>query len=343
MRKTAAYAFHHSIPILIGFFPVGIAYGLLMQQAGYNFLWSGACSLFVLAGSLQFLMVTFFAGGMSLATVAVLALLLNSRHIFYGLSFIDKFRSFGPWRWFLIYSLCDENYSLHCSHDFGPDVNEKWAYVLTAAFVTFYWVALSMLGGLVGSLIPFDTTGIDFALTALFTVIVLLGKPAALPYARCRAVPLRAERRAAAARAGQVPAAVPARDGRGAHAAAPGARAEVCRRRYRRMTLSVGQSIAIIAVCAACTFLERWLPWLLFGRRAVPKVVEYLGRILPMAVMVSLLVYCLRGMQFTSAGAWVPQVIAVGVTAGLHWWRRSTLLSIAAGTVCYMLLVQLVF
>ena len=92
------------------------------------------------------------------------------------------------------------------------------------------------------------------------------------------------------------------------------------------MTLSVGQSIAIIAVCAACTFLERWLPWLLFGRRAVPKVVEYLGKILPMAVMVSLLVYCLRGMQFTSAGAWVPQVIAVGVTAGLHWWRRNTLL-----------------
>ena len=72
------------------------------------------------------------------------------------------------------------------------------------------------------------------------------------------------------------------------------------------MTLSVGQSIAIIAVCAACTFLERWLPWLLFGRRAVPKVVEYLGKILPMAVMVSLLVYCLRGMQFSSAGAWVP-------------------------------------
>lgn len=343
MRKTAAYAFHHSIPILIGFFPVGIAYGLLMQQAGYNFLWSGACSLFVLAGSLQFLMVTFFAGGVSLATVAVLALLLNSRHIFYGLSFIDKFRSFGPWRWFLIYSLCDENYSLHCSHDFGPDVNEKWAYVLTAAFVTFYWVALSMLGGLVGSLIPFDTTGIDFALTALFTVIVV-DQAARRAHAHPRRGRGRVEhRRAPAARAGQVPAAIPARDGRGAHAAAPGARAEVCRRRCAGMTLSVGQSIAIIAVCAACTFFERWLPWLLFGRRAVPKVVEYLGRILPMAVMVSLLVYCLRGMQFTSAGAWVPQVIAVGVTAGLHWWRRSTLLSIAAGTVCYMLLVQLVF
>ena len=174
MRKTVAYAFHHSIPILIGFFPVGLAYGLLMQQAGYNFLWSGACSLFVLAGSLQFLMVTFFCrrrvarhGGCAVAAAQQL------KHIFYGLSFIDKFRSFGPWRWFLIYSLCDENYSLHCSHDFGPDVNEKWAYVLTAALVTFYWVALSMLGGLAYSLITFDTTGIDFALTALFTVIVV--------------------------------------------------------------------------------------------------------------------------------------------------------------------------
>ena len=343
MRKTAAYAFHHSIPILIGFFPVGIAYGLLMQQAGYNFLWSGACSLFVLAGSLQFLMVTFFAGGVSLATVAVLALLLNSRHIFYGLSFIDKFRSFGPWRWFLIYSLCDENYSLHCSHDFGPDVNEKWAYVLTAALVTFYWVTLSMLGGLVGSLIPFDTTGIDFALTALFTVIVV--------------DQLRGARTC-------IPAVVAAVSSIGAllllgpdkfllpsllvTVAALTLLRPVLAPKYaeggaRGMTLSVGQSIAIIAVCAACTFLERWLPWLLFGRRAVPKVVEYLGKILPMAVMVSLLVYCLRGMQFTSAGAWVPQVIAVGVTAGLHWWRRNTLLSIAAGTVCYMLLVQLVF
>ena len=113
--------------------------------------------------------------------------------------------------------------------------------------------------------------------------------------------------------------------------------------RHRLLQAAVVLAIAIIAVCAACTFLERWLPWLLFGHRAVPKVVEYLGKILPMAVMVSLLVYCLRGMQFSSAGAWVPQVIAVGVTAGLPWWRRSTLLSIAAGTVCYMLLVQLVF
>ncbi len=173
MGKTFLYAWRHSIPIFFGFLPVAVAYGMLMQSSGYNFVWTGACSLFVLAGSLQFLMVTFFAGGVSLFTVAVMALLINSRHIFYGLSFIETFRSFGPWKYFLIFTLTDENYSLHCSHDFDTDINEKWAYVLTGALGASYWILLSILGALIGSLIPFDTTGIDFALTALFLVILL--------------------------------------------------------------------------------------------------------------------------------------------------------------------------
>lgn len=173
MAKTLRYAVKHSFPIFISFIPVGLAYGVLMQNAGYNFLWTGACSLFVMAGSLQYLMVSFFAGGVSLATVAIMALLLNSRHIFYGLSFIEKFRSFGFWKYFLIYSLTDENYSLHCSHDFDDDIDEKWAYVLTALMSILYWVVLSILGALIGTLIPFDTTGIDFALTALFIVILI--------------------------------------------------------------------------------------------------------------------------------------------------------------------------
>ena len=188
MKKTFVFAFRRSLPILISFFPVGLAYGLLMQNAGYNFLWTGACSLFVLAGSLQFLMVSFFAEGTPLATVAVMSLLLNSRHVFYGLSFVEKFRSFGPWRWFLIYSLCDENYSLHCAYRPEEGVIEKWAYVLTAALVTFYWLVLSMLGTLIGNLITFDTTGIDFALTALFVVILLdqlRDAPSCRPESRC--------------------------------------------------------------------------------------------------------------------------------------------------------------
>lgn len=173
MKKAFIYSLRHSLPIFISFIPVGLAYGVLMQSAGYNFVWTGACSLFILAGSLQFLMVTFFAGGVSLITVAIMALLLNSRHIFYGLPFIEKFRSFGKWKYFLIFALPDETFSMHCSHNFSEDVDEKKAYIFTALLVLLYWVVLSVLGSLVGSLIKFDTTGIDFALTALFIIIVL--------------------------------------------------------------------------------------------------------------------------------------------------------------------------
>ena len=173
MAKAFRYALKHSLPILISYIPVALAYGVLMQNCGYNFVWTGACSIFVLAGSLQYLMVTFFAGGVSLLTVAIMSLLLNSRHIFYGLSFIEKFRTFGPWKYFLIYSLTDENYSLHCSHHFESDVNEKWAYVLTAFLSISYWIILSIIGALIGSMLPFNTTGIDFALTALFVVSFL--------------------------------------------------------------------------------------------------------------------------------------------------------------------------
>lgn len=172
--KTFTYSLKHSLPMLIGFFPLGLAYGILMQSAGYNALWSGACSLIVFAGSLQFLMVSFFGGGFTIATIVALSLLLNSRHIFYGISFIEKFRGFGKGaKWFLIYSLADENYSLHCSYKQEDGVNEKWAYVITAALVVFYWVLVSVLGGVAGSLITFNTEGIDFSLTALFLVILL--------------------------------------------------------------------------------------------------------------------------------------------------------------------------
>lgn len=173
MKKAFLYSLKHSFPIFISFIPVGLAYGMLMQSAGYNFMWTGACSIFVLAGSLQYLMVSFFTDGVSLAMVAVMALLLNSRHVFYGLPFIEKFKSFGPWKYFLIYSLADESFSLHCSHDFGEDVDEKQAYIFTAALVVAYWVALSVLGALLGSIISIPTAGIDFALTALFIVILL--------------------------------------------------------------------------------------------------------------------------------------------------------------------------
>ena len=101
------------------------------------------------------------------------------------------------------------------------------------------------------------------------------------------------------------------------------------------MVLTTMQSIAIIAVCGICTLLERALPFLIFSGRAVPE--------LPMAIMATLVIYCLKGISFSSAAGFAPLLIASAVTAILHLWKRSTLISIFCGTVCYMVLVQLVF
>jgi 4-azaleucine resistance transporter AzlC len=175
MKKAFAYSLRHSLPILISFIPVGLSYGILMQSIGLNWAWTFCTSLFVFAGSLQFLAVSFFAGGISLATVAVMALLLNSRHIFYGLPFIEQWRKYGPWRLFLIYALPDETFSLHCSNTFddGDPQHKKWTCIFDALLVLLYWLVLTVTGALLGSLIPFRTDGIDFALTALFIVILI--------------------------------------------------------------------------------------------------------------------------------------------------------------------------
>lgn len=173
IRASFIYALRRSIPIMVGYFPVGIAYGLLMARLGYNFLWSAASSLIVYAGALQMLMVSFLATNMPILTVAVTALLLNSRHIFYGISFIEKFRKYGIWKYFLIFTLSDESYSLLCAYKDKDGVDEKWVHIFSAVLIWLYWIVFSGLGGLIGQLITFDTTGIDFALTALFVVILV--------------------------------------------------------------------------------------------------------------------------------------------------------------------------
>ncbi len=184
MHKSALYALQRTLPIMAGFFPLGIAWGILMAEAGYGWLWTGLTSVTVFAGSLQFLMLTFFAGGVPVVTMIVMALLLNSRHITYGLSFIESFRRYGPWKYFLIYSLSDENYSLLCAFRPQPGTDERTVNVLSSALVVLYWVAFTSLGAALGRLITLDTTGLDFALTALFVVILLdqmRGAPTLLP------------------------------------------------------------------------------------------------------------------------------------------------------------------
>ena len=109
------------------------------------------------------------------------------------------------------------------------------------------------------------------------------------------------------------------------------------------MSISVSRSILIIAVCALCTFAERALPFLIFSKRQVPELVKYLGRVLPMAVMTALVVYCLRGISFAATADFLPELIAAAAVVALHLWKKSTFLSIVGGTALYMVLVQMVF
>ena len=175
MKKAFLFSLKRSIPIFISFLPLGIAYGILMQKNGYNFVFSSCCSLFILAGSLQFLMIDFFNSQTPLATVALLSLVLNSRHIFYGIPFLEKWRDYGPSKLFLIFALPDEAFSLHCDNDFddGNEEHKKQTYIFTALLVMLFWVLFTMIGGLLGEVLSFNTDGIDFAMTALFIVILI--------------------------------------------------------------------------------------------------------------------------------------------------------------------------
>lgn len=109
------------------------------------------------------------------------------------------------------------------------------------------------------------------------------------------------------------------------------------------MTVNVERTLIIMAICVVCTFGLRVLPFALFGKRDVPPAIQYLGRVLPLAIMSMLVIYCLKGVTFTAPAGWLPQAIALAVTVAIHLWRRNTSLSIFVGTACYMVLVQLVF
>lgn len=173
MKSTVRYAFLKSLPVLFGYVFLGIAFGILMQQAGFPVWMSLLISLIVYAGSMQFVLVSLLSSGASVMLTAAMTLLINSRHIFYGLSFVEKFKAMGKKCFYMIFSLTDETYSVLCSVRPEDKVDQKKAMFLIAVFDQAYWVAGSVAGAAVGGILPFDTTGIDFSMTALFVVIFL--------------------------------------------------------------------------------------------------------------------------------------------------------------------------
>lgn len=171
--KEVRFAFAQSVPVMLGYIFLGIAFGLMLQDAGYSFWWAFFSSVFIYAGSMQFVLVTLLTGGASLFYSAIMTLFINGRHLFYGLSFLEKFRKMGKFYPYMIFSLTDETYSVLCGLKVPQGMSEKKVSFLIALFDHCYWIMGSVLGALIGELITFDTTGIDFSMTALFVVIVL--------------------------------------------------------------------------------------------------------------------------------------------------------------------------
>ena len=164
-------AFPHTLPVMTGYLFIGIAFGVMFADKGYNFLWAGLMSLLVYAGSGQYIAVNFFDPSVSLLQVVFLTFMVNVRHIFYGLSLLDKFKVSGKKKPYMIFSLTDETYSLYFLTKTPENIDEgKFLFALSILDQS-YWVIGSMIGGIAGTLIPFDSTGIDFAMTALFIVI----------------------------------------------------------------------------------------------------------------------------------------------------------------------------
>lgn len=172
MKKTLLFSFKKSIPVMLGYLFMGFAAGILMSEAGYGWFWSFLSSFTILSGTMQFVLVDFLKNHTPIITVIIMTFLINCRYMFYGLSFIEKFKQMKT-RIYMIFSITDETYSIMCSFKETEGVDLKKASFFLALFDHIYWVTGCVLGTIAKSAIPYDLTGIDFSMTALFVVILV--------------------------------------------------------------------------------------------------------------------------------------------------------------------------
>ncbi len=172
-KKALRGAFPVTLPVLAGYLALGMAFGLLLSSAGIPIFWAPIMSVLMYAGSGQFLAVTLIAGGATLVQAALLTAVLHFRHLFYGLSLIDRFHGVGRRKFFLIYGLTDETYALLTSTPPPPGVEAGDFYLAVSLLNHLYWIMGGVIGSTMGALLAFDTTGVDFAMTALFVVLLI--------------------------------------------------------------------------------------------------------------------------------------------------------------------------
>ena len=165
-KHTLKKAISDTIPVMTGYIALGIGFGVLMQTNGYEWYWASIMAIFIFAGSMQYVAIGLLTGGAGLFTTALTTFMVNARHLFYGLSLVEKYKNVGKIKPYLVFGLTDETYSLVCSKDEG-----KRYYFLVTMLDHLYWITGCTLGAVLGNFIKFNTEGIDFALTALFVSI----------------------------------------------------------------------------------------------------------------------------------------------------------------------------
>ena len=172
-RNAFRAALPHTIPIAVGFLFLGMSYGFLMRSKGFSFVYPMLMSFFIFAGSMEFVTANLLLSAFDPLYVCLLALMVNARHLFYGLSMLDKYRGTGWKKLYLIYGMCDESFTINCSVTPPPDVDRGWFMFFVTLLNQAYWVTGATLGALLGYVIRFNTRGIEFVMTALFVVMFI--------------------------------------------------------------------------------------------------------------------------------------------------------------------------
>lgn len=173
LKKALYAAFPNTIPILAGFLFLGMTYGIYMNVSGFSFWYPCLMSLTIFAGSVEFVAVNLLLGAFHPIQALAMTLMLNARHLFYGISMLDRFRGLGLKKIYLIFGMCDETFSINYTAEIPPDVDRGWFMFFVTLLNHLYWVAGATLGGIFGSFITFNTEGLDFVMTAMFVVIFL--------------------------------------------------------------------------------------------------------------------------------------------------------------------------
>lgn len=171
--KAFKAALPYTIPICVGFLFLGMSYGFLMRSKGFSFIYPMLMSFFIFAGSMEFVTVNLLLSAFHPVHAFLLTLMVNARHLFYGISMLEKYKNMGWKKFYLIYGMCDESFTINCAAAPPADVDKGWFMFFVTLLNQIYWVTGSTMGALLGYVIHFDTTGIEFVMTALFVVMFI--------------------------------------------------------------------------------------------------------------------------------------------------------------------------